>query len=347
MKHKLSPLRALAAMMLACLYIIPLNAGSAYTYQELMQRMMDSPLCYSMQLEEGPVIKAPEAKTATYTPDYYQARVDGNLVPVKYELDKKASRQLDRAEEFFGEGMYGIAVDFYRQVLKKHPENSTVLTYLGQALRNMDDIEGAKNCYLQAIGINFHNYMPHWFLANIYLLEGDLDRATQEIATAKVLNRNNPRLQEHFAGIMQRAGRNGADYYWNPQVLISRVDADTISVRATLEWLAGGIVEALWEYEPGFHEAERANADYFNFTRAAEIYGSLGSAYLKLDDAYKHDPILRCLLHSIKNYPRAFVAYEMLLPDTPMGVFGLPREDILAMRDYLLEVKTRIKPGEE
>ncbi len=333
--------RMLFALASLCLSLLTLHAGTAYTYQENMLRMLDSRLTYSMHLEEDPAFKPLTPKTATYTPDFYQAQVDGNLVPMKYELDKKATKQLNRAEEFFGEGMYDMAADFYREVLRKYPENSTVLTYLGQAKRNLGDIEGAKTCYLQAIGINFHNYMPHWFLANIYLLEGDLDSAVNEIATAKVLNRNNPRLQEHFAGIMQQAGRNGRDCYFDPQVIITRVDADTINVRTTLEWMPCGMVEALWEYEPDFHEEERANVDYFNFTRAAEVYGALASSYIKLDDKYKHDPILGYLLRSVKDHSRAFVAYEMLLPDTPIGVFALPKEDILHMRDYLLEVKTR------
>jgi tetratricopeptide (TPR) repeat protein len=336
-----SHLRALIALLLLCVMALPLSAGKAYTYQENLLRMLDSRLSYVMHFEEDPAFKPPTPKTATYTPDFYQARVDGDLVPLKYELDKKAAQQLDRAEEFFGEGMYDMAADFYREVLKKHPENSTVLTYLGQALRNLDDIAGAKTCYQQAIEINFHNYMPHWFLANIHLLEGDLEHAVEEIAIAKVLNRNNPRLQEHFANIMQRTGRDGRDCYYDPQVIITRVDADTIKVRATMEWMPCGMVEALWEYEPDFHEEERANVDYFNFTRAAEVYGALASSYIKLDDKYKQDPMLGYLLRSVKDHSPAFVAYEMLLPDTPMAVFGLSKEDILGMRDYLLEIKTR------
>lgn len=333
--------RALLALILFSIPLISLHAKKTYSLQELMALMVESPLCYVMHMEDDPAFKPPSPKTESYTPDYYQGVVDGNLVPLKYNLDKKAAKQLERAEEFYGEGMFDIAVDFYKEVLKKHPENTTVLTYMGQSYRLMEDVAKAKQCYLQAIEINFYNYMPHWFLANIYRYEGDLDNATREIATAKVLNRNNPRLQEHFEFIMQDAGRNGKDCYWDPRVLITRVDADTIRVQSTMEWMPVGLVEAMWMYEPDFHEAERADKDNFNFTRAAEIYGATASYYNNLTDECKQDPILAYLLRSVKDYPRAFVVYEMLLPDYPKAVFSLPKDDILHMRDYLLEVKTR------
>ncbi|MDZ4182643.1 MAG: tetratricopeptide repeat protein [Candidatus Cloacimonadaceae bacterium] len=317
----------------------PLFADEEYTFDDLMIRLIESPLLYVMSIEDT-LLVTPEQYKQVVGANLYQQKMGKDLMIMEYLLDPEAAKQYNLAEEYFAKEDYTKAIKHYKAALKRHPTNAMVQTFLGQAYRNIGDMKAAKKCYLKAIKANYHGYMAHWFLANIYMSEGNIMQAVEEISLAKVLNRNNPRLQEHFETIMDGAGRRSRDYYFTPQVLISKPEGDSIMIRSTMEWLPYGIVEALWLYEPDFHEKERALKDYFNFTRAAEIFVSLNRAYGTLDQEYRQDPMLAFLHGAAKeNLPRGFVLYEMLLPQAPAGVFQLPRNDIQEMQEYLLKVK--------
>lgn len=329
----------LLPLALLLLLSLPLVAGEAYSYSQIFARMIDSPVRYIIQAVEEPFIN-PQPPKLQNAPDAYQLKVGKDLMPDRYLLDSEAHREYELAEEYFAKQDLKNAIKHYKAALKRHPTNSMLQCYLGQSYRMSGDFKQAKKCFEKAIKNNYHGYMAHWFLANVHMYNGDLSKAVEEIATAKVLNRNNPILQEHFEAIMERAGRRSRDYYFIPQVNITGSAADSVLIEATMEWMPYGIVEAMWQHEPDWHVNDRVPEGYFNFNKAAEIYVVLNHTYTNSKEEYRQDPMLGFLAASAAhNLPREFVVYEMVLPNDPNVVYQLPRAQIEGMVKYLLTVK--------
>lgn len=337
--HKTNFFRRLLATGILCAAFLPMIAGEAYSYGQIFSRMANSPVLYIMSFAEEPFV-TPQPPKVMNGPDLYQVKVGKDLMQDQYRLDNEAYREYELAEEYFAKQDLKNAIKHYKAALKRHPTNAMLQCYLGQSYRMSGDFKQAKKCFEKAIKNNYHSYMAHWFLANVHMYNGDLSKAVEEIATAKVLNRNNPILQEHFEAIMERAGRRSRDYYFIPQVNITGSAADSVLIKATLEWMPYGIVEAMWQHEPDWHVNERLPEGYFNFNKAAEFYVVLNTTYANTKEEHRQDPMLGFLAASAaNNLPREFVVYEMVLPNDPNGVYQLPRADIEGMVKYLLTVK--------
>ncbi len=316
-------------------------AQEAYSIDQIMKILIDSPILYEMAVYDTVKVTPPE-RTLRYNPIFYQ-EVKGNEITVLNEvMDERTQSLYDQAEEFFSAGDFYSAVLLYNEIHKEHPELSLVTAYLGQSLRLMEEYDAAKSFFIEAVKTNFHNYMAHWFLANIYFWEGKTKPAVHHITLAKILCRNNPTIDESFQEIMRKAKRNPDDCYFEPQVRVYQAGSDTIRIEAAqVEWMFYGQVKAMWKYEPGYHDDMKGGEPGdFNLSEAAEAYIALGSIYDKKKPEERNIPILNYLYQSYKKkMARAFVLYEMLLPDNPVAAVMLPKKDIMDIQTYLLKVK--------
>ncbi len=329
---------------LLIVFILLLSAGLSaqvgYSYTQIMKMMFDSPITYTMGIWDT-VKVIPPGRPQRYDPIFYQ-EVKGKEITVRdYVMDERTQTFYDKAEELFNEGEYELALGFYATIHEEHPELSLVTTYMGQTLRILGEYDSAKSCFIQAIKSNFHNYMAHWFLANIYFAEGKTKQAVHHITLAKILCRNNPTIDETFERILREADRNSDDHYFEPQVRIYKAVDNEINIEAAhVDWLPYAHVKAMWMYEPGFHNDVERIPDAFNLWEAGELYVAMASVYEKRKSEERKIPILNLLYQSYKKkLGRPFVLYEMMLPETPVAAVMLPKQDIMDIQKYLLKVK--------
>ena len=100
-----------------------------------------------------------------------------------------------KAEDLFSKKEYAKARDAYKRVLLLDPNATIVMAYIAQTFGIEQNWDMAESWYKKAIEANYIDYLAHWLLADVYRNKGEQKKALEEISIAKVLNRNNPRLE--------------------------------------------------------------------------------------------------------------------------------------------------------
>ena len=87
--------------------------------------------------------------------------------------------------------LWDRAATYYRQALEASPNHPQALTNLGLALFEMQDYEGALECYLRAAAVLPNDPIPNEKLAQLYERLGNLERAAQAAFHAAELHMQN------------------------------------------------------------------------------------------------------------------------------------------------------------
>jgi tetratricopeptide (TPR) repeat protein len=87
--------------------------------------------------------------------------------------------------------LWDRAASFYRKALEASPNNPQALSNLGLALFEMQDYEGALDCYLRVAAILPNDPIPNEKLAQLYERLGNLERAAQAAFHAAELHMQN------------------------------------------------------------------------------------------------------------------------------------------------------------
>src|SRR5690606_5444260 len=131
--------------------------------------------------------------------------VDNNQILTKsYSINNQTQTHLTKAEEYFNERDFSLARNMYQEALASDPDYYELMTYIGQTYWIDGEHDKAIQWYEKTIQLNYIDYMAHWFLADAYKVQGDLDKALDEINIAMILNRNNPRIKKSFNDIYQQ-----------------------------------------------------------------------------------------------------------------------------------------------
>lgn len=85
------------------------------------------------------------------------------------------------AEYYLSTGKYTQALDVLGGVLHRHPQNADAYTYRGYAYHKLGDLKKARENYSRAIAIYPTHLGANKYLADLYLAEGKLSRAMEQL----------------------------------------------------------------------------------------------------------------------------------------------------------------------
>lgn len=92
---------------------------------------------------------------------------------------QQSARYLETATRYFNSQQYALAIPVLREALKIEPSNHDALWYLGLALVELGELEGAEQTFLQAITHHGKNARFYAQLGRVMRLRGDFVRAEE------------------------------------------------------------------------------------------------------------------------------------------------------------------------
>jgi tetratricopeptide (TPR) repeat protein len=291
---------------------------------ELIKIMNDSKLSYEIKVLDKPIECMDYSDKLNYH-DYYRVSKDSGLITYKFNPNNEAKQLFDRAEKEFQTKNIDNALIDYRLALKMDSSLSKIMTYIGQIYSNKGDYDNAIKWYKMAISKNYIDYMAHWFLADLYLDRKDFKNAVDEIVIAQILNRNNSRIKKSWINILEKAKRNTEDWCFKPQMEISKISDNKISVSISDKWTGYAVAKALWTYEPGYRELMGVSQGQYSTIEDKECLISLLVGLENAKINIKKDAQLRILKKAVENkHLDEYILYEIVLPKTPFVAFQLP-----------------------
>ncbi len=255
----------------------------------------------------------------------------------EYDVPLKAQETFIRAEHLFDEGKPEEARELYKQTLEIAPNFSRAYTYIGQTYYMQKDYKNAAKYLKKAIKLNSIDFMSYWFLADAYYELGKKKKALDYILTAKVLNRNNPRVQESLKRILAINHLRYEEWQFNPQIKIDSTGVKEVRIAAKPEWIPYAMVEAAYTYDPAFVNMKND----FPLNRTKE--GVLALSLVLTDEkTVAQHPEFIALAQAVENKDfDDYIYYELLLIKYPKLAFYLTDKGRDGIIDYV--EKTRLK----
>lgn len=322
------------------LLIQVLMAQEIHSPAELLKILEESSLAYELQELQAPVA-CPDRSENVNLNDVYRISEGESLQVYYYDTLTPAGRgNFQRAEAYFDKQQLDSARLFYEKVLETDPQFYKVATYIGQMYGSTGELELAKQTYLETLENNYIDYLAHWLLADIYLMQNRLDSAVQQVTIARVLNRNNPRLKDFQQQIYKEAKLDTTDWCFNPQVAISQPDSGKVIVQFSENWLMYGICKAAWAYEPGYKGSMGVARDEYTTLEERECLANLMIGLLNAKTKIKKNREFTTLKTAIEEgMIDPFIMYELFLPKHPEVAYQLSREFIGQIANYVIEVR--------
>lgn len=314
-------------------------AQKLHTPAEIFKIMEASEITYSLDLFEK--ITPPKNRDNNLNfNDYYQVVEGKSVKSYKYEENEETQSLHKKAELSFIKKDFKEARQMYLKILEIDPNYYTMMTYIGQTYEIERNYNEAMNWFQKSIDNNYIDYMAHWFLADLYFKTGNMDKAIDEITIAKILNRNNPRIEESLKRIYTANKLKVKEWSFNPQYEME-IDDKTVKISAHKVWLGYALVKALWVYEPGYREGMGVEKGEFSTLEEREGILALSSSLDKKN--FKKFPELKAMQLAIDNEMiQEYILYEMLLPDHPYAIRQMNQSTIEAMKNYVIKVRGKL-----
>ena len=320
-------------LILICALVVLSFAKDENPLQEAMEIIKESKTLYSLKYLDKPIPVPDRSRLINY-PVYREKNGDSYDVKA-IKATGEAKKLLDKAENYFGSHQYAKARDAYTLALQEDPKLYSAITYIGQTYGIEKNWDKAELWYKKAIEANYVDFLAHWLLADVYKIKGQKEKALDEISIAKVLNRNNPRLEALRKEIYGLNGLNIKNWTFNPQVRMSR-DSVTgnVNIVADSIWSYYAFVQAAWFYEPVY----KAKAKKSSMPQAMYRECLMGFLPFIGDKALVDSvDVLKRLVKVIEaDKLDEFVFYDMLLLDYPTASFQLDKKQIEGLKDYLI-----------
>ena len=320
-------------LILICALVALSFAKDENPLQEAMEIIKESKTLYSLKYLDKPIPVPDRSRLINY-PVYREKNGDSYDVKA-IKATGEAKKLLDKAENYFGSHQYAKARDAYTLALQEDPKLYSAITYIGQTYGIEKNWDKAELWYKKAIEANYVDFLAHWLLADVYKIKGQKEKALDEISIAKVLNRNNPRLEALRKEIYGLNGLNIKNWTFNPQVRMSR-DSVTgnVNIVADSIWSYYAFVQAAWFYEPVY----KAKAKKSSMPQAMYRECLMGFLPFIGDKALVDSvDVLKRLVKVIEaDKLDEFVFYDMLLLDYPTASFQLDKKQIEGLKDYLI-----------
>lgn len=326
-----------------------LSAQSAHTIHtpaEIVKTMIDSKIQYFLKPDQtGQSFLDTTNYRNILVPSFLVQRKFGDTVRLRqYELNSDAQKILESAETAFQSQKSTEAREKYKQVLDKVPECSTIMDFIGQTYEHDGDFKTAAEWYRKAIEVNPIDYMGHWFLAAAISRTNDSE-TVDEILTALVLNRNNPRLMDQLYEILRHMGYVYDDWHFVPKYKLEKVGDSVNVIYGGVDWVGYAMAKALWAAEPGFrpkshpgdsldmHTTEELEALAMIYQRESNTPADSGKS--------TDEGIVNMAKALDKKLGGEFVLFELFLRKQPIASALLPHDTIHDLVQYVRQMHVR------
>jgi len=266
--------------------------------------------------------------------DMYRVKNGDQYGASAYAPTEEAEQLMARAEDYYGKRDWSEARRYYLKTLQANSTYYKALTYVGQTYEAEGDIDEAMIWYEKAVRANYIDYMAHWFLADAWRAIGDPARALDEIVIAKILNRNNPRIDISLQAILKLNKRPAPLWGFYPQFKADSLGPDRIKIDFHVDWMPYAFSKTLWYYEPGYAESLNNNLVLSEREALIGMFASADKKFLK-----KHPEIQAFGKAVSLGLQDGYILYEVLLPRFPQLVYQLNDEDIKHIQSYALQVR--------
>ncbi len=313
------------------------QAQELHTPAEILKIMENSVVAYNIaSLEE--VIEPEDRSTNLNFNFVYRKGSKGNFSTHEYEISEETAGYSDQAESFFTKGEYKKAREMYLKALDSDPTYYKVMTYVGQTYGIEKDWKNAIKWYQKTIKANPIDYMAHWFLADCYVQTDEPEKALDEITTAIILNRNNPRIKLSFDAIYKLNKLKTSDWVFTPQMQLDSIGPKEVKITAHEDWIGYAMIKAAWAFEPGYAASMGSKKGEFSILEEKEAL--LGLFVNTEDKKAKKDPAVKALHTAIEaKMLDEYIFFEIVLPQYPFVAYQLPDGLIDAIKTYVLKVR--------
>lgn len=324
-------------LILVCLSFAAFSQG-LHSPAEIMKIMENSSVMYELDMLTNS-IPCPDRSDLLNSNDVYRVTTDSTILTYDYNLKSEASPYFEKAETFFTQRNLDSTMYYYEKVLEIDPSYYKVMTYIGQIYGTIKNFDLSKIWYKKSIESNYIDYMAHWFLADIYKMQGEIDSAVNEVTIAMILNRNNPRIKIAQSDIYKLAKKKSDDWCFTPQVEIAK-ENNSVKIKFNENWIGYGMAKALWLYEPGYKQSMGVEENLYSSLEDRECLLNLMAGLINAKTNIKKYPELTTLKRAIENdYLNEYIFYEILLPDRPFVAYQLSNDFISRIKDYVLNIR--------
>lgn len=329
-------MKNLATLSFFILFSVSAYAQKIHNSAEILKILADSKLSYSINVLEKQ-IECEDYSNKLNLNQYYRVKNESSLLTKELQPNDKSKLLFEKAEGFFTSKNYDSALTYYQLSLRADTTFYKAMTYIGQMYEVRGELTNAIEWFKKAISRNYIDYMAHWFLADAYLAMNDVKNATDEIVIAQILNRNNPRIKESLKRIFEKGNRQTEDWCFNPQYKLEKVSDTKINVTANMPWLGFAMAKAVWNYEPGYKKSMGVEEGVYSTIEDKECIVSLIPIIENDKEKSKLPPELKILKDVILNkHTDDYILYEIVLPKDPFIAYQLSEEQILKIREYIL-----------
>ncbi|MFW3146401.1 MAG: tetratricopeptide repeat protein [Thermoplasmatota archaeon] len=173
-----------------------------------------------------------------------EEEVEAREAPPKVEKEIKLEDSIISVRVLMEEGRFGQAFEMAQRLLENDPENSTILNECGVILYNLNDIEGALECYRNAFDIQTPTTEMLINYSLILSEKGELDLSLQTLDRSLEKDPYSEDAWNNKAVVLYKAGRNR-------EALECLDHALRINDKSVETWANAGIIlEKMGEYGP-------------------------------------------------------------------------------------------------
>lgn len=316
-------------------------AQEIHSPAEILQILEKSSISYELHALEEEIIPQDRSTNLNFNNQYREIK-DDLILSVEYKESKEVTNYLLKGEEYFKAEKFDLAREMYLKVLEEDEKYFKVMTFIGQTFGIEGNFEKSIEWYKKTISKNYIDYMAHWFLADAYKSNGELDKALNEITIAMILNRNNPRIKKSFDEIYKLKKLKTPEWFFTPQMRISSSEKNKVKLEFGEDWLGYALVKAVWLYEPGYKESMGVKDGSFSTNEELEAFVSLMTTFNK--KKLKKNPEFKALQKAVDNkMVDEFIFYEIVLLEHPNVAIQLSEEFVMRISEYVINVRGQKK----
>jgi tetratricopeptide (TPR) repeat protein len=327
----------------------PAVAQKYHTPAQIVKIMTDSKMSYvldTMEPVEVETVRAPiELAHGLFLKPSAQGGAELRSYDAEYAHNPEYSANFQGAERAYQNDSLKLARELYLHVLQVAPNQSQIMTFIGETYEHEQDRSSAIEWYQMAIEANYYDYMAHWFLADNLVETGRSDEALTEILIARTLNRTNTRLSQAVDRILTGASLAYLDWEFTPRYELTSLGGHQVSIKwdpQHSEWMPYVLCKALWAFEPGYKDSMLQGTIEHPFViQERECVANILMGLQNSGNEVK-DPSLQTARKALDE--KAFSEYllfDVILPRQPNFVFALSRSQIERMPNYILRFRTK------
>ncbi len=318
-------------------FITQVSAQQLISPADFFAIMDSSEIMYEVRTDLDQYIEPIDYSENINTGMVYREEQEDAFSVKEFNIPLMAKEAFIRAEQLFNDNKPEEAREMYELTLKEAPSFSRAYTYIGQTYYMQKDYKKAVKYLKKSIKLNSIDFMSYWFLADSYYELGQKQKALDNILIAKVLNRNNSRIQASLKRILAINHLRYEEWQFNPQIKLDSIGEKHVLIASKPEWLPYAMVEAAYTFDPAFVNIKND----FPLNRTKEGVLALSLTLNEEKTVEKHPEFIaltQALEH--KNF-NDYIYYELLLLKYPKLAYYLTEKGRNGIINYVKE--TRLK----